>query len=61
MSIKKPTQHHLWRSLTGPKRQAPLPSTKPQYLTGPRYGQQLALVRAAGGDVMPAQLPAVRS
>lgn len=41
----EPTPHRLYRRLRGPLTVAPYPHAEPQYKTGPRYGQQLALVR----------------
>jgi len=41
------TPHRLHRNHLGPRTQAPFPAAVPQYQTGPRYGQQLALIRRA--------------
>lgn len=38
--------HRAHRKLVGPRTIAPLPLADPQYKSGPRHGQQLALVRS---------------
>jgi hypothetical protein len=42
MPIKTP--HKLHRRHVGPLTQAPFPAAVPQYQTGARHGQQLALI-----------------
>jgi hypothetical protein len=44
---KTKTNHKLYRRRVGPITQAPYPWAEPQYLTGPRHGQQVALLRRA--------------
>jgi hypothetical protein len=44
---RPPTPHRLHRHHVGPLTIAPGTSIHPQYQTGPRHGQQWALVRKA--------------
>lgn len=39
--------HRTHRRTVGPRIVAPFPATVPQYQSGPRHGQQLALIRRA--------------
>lgn len=39
--------HRAHRRTIGPRTIAPFPSARPQYMSGPKHGQQLALVRKA--------------
>lgn len=43
--MPNPSPHKLHRRHVGPLTQAPFPAAAPQYQTGPRHGQQLALLR----------------
>jgi hypothetical protein len=45
---RPPTAHRLHRHEIGPRIMAPGTSSHPQYLTGPRYGQQIALLKRSG-------------
>ncbi len=44
---RQPTAHRLFRRQRGPLTIAPFPYVAPQYQTGARFGQQLALIRKA--------------
>jgi hypothetical protein len=42
---RPPTPHRLHRHDVGPRTATPGTSSHPQYQTGPRYGQQVALLK----------------